>query len=366
MHVMTKESFWTYSFFGLIAGLIAFGIFRGCIGPSYIYNNPVYSDYKKLRNEYEDWKDQLDYKKKELKARIEQRKVEEVIAGIRPHTDLRGSELEGTAEVLHRFNTQSSTMDAKQRAEALKALFLSPDNDNRLARYMTCYQEESSCVFRGAFQVLNDTSRLALLLSGDSRGVLANLSQEPDGTMPARFADVSKGENMPQKTLAKPRWFGWVSWAVFSWFFALTFFIKGFIYHATDEKKWSHPCETFPSFMLGWIMIVGLFPGFLPGYILYAMTLNTQPLIEAVRQKLRPTTFDDEYSEVARKLVALQAQAKTTGNEKLLARIDRALAKVHDGRNRVMLGQLKETLSSVEGLEDTLAGIEEIHQEFAS
>lgn len=338
VRVMNKKMFWVCFALGLLVGLSAWAIYHLWIAPPH---NPKYSEY----NEYREWM-------KQGNVSLQQRKVEEVIAGVRPHSDLRGSALEGIAEVIHRMNVNTGQMNARQRAEFIRDLFVDPDGNRRIPRWIGDHNK-----FFGELAVLNDTTRFALLLSGDDKSVLPGLPT----AVPEKFKHLAMKDPPPENLPRTSR--AWkIGWLVFSAFFALTFFIAGGVVYYDERKDANHhPFASFPDFTLGWIVIIGCLPGFAVGYLLYLMTLSTKPLFSAIRNSR--TTFNDEYSGVMAQLEQLKAQAEHLGNQAVIGKIEKTLERIREGQNRQVLNRVKNLLGNLQG---QVEGLEDIEQSLRS
>ena len=117
---------------------------------------------------------------------------------------------------------------------------------------------------------------------------------------------------------------------------------------------------------MGWLLIVLFLPGFIAGHALYwsfcLANASVIPVLAAIkRQFVAERTFEDEYSGVAKQLEALRQLAEKTGNDESLRRINAALVRVQAGRSRTQLAQVARSL---ENLEFTITGIDELGREF--
>ncbi len=134
MDVMNRKSFWTYSLWGLGLAGIALIVFSYWIAPEEIYANPEYKSFSKKHGQYQTWVS-------DHQGNLAQSRTEQVIAGLKPHTILRGSELEGIAFLIRALGMPGNQLDSKERAALISELFVSrvesldnyrkKDNDGR-------------------------------------------------------------------------------------------------------------------------------------------------------------------------------------------------------------------------------------------
>ena len=350
MKIMNRKSFWTYAGWGVFLGLAAVAAFHFLVGPAYVFPNPAFVQFEKVRDAYEDWST-------ENKNALEQSMAEQVIAGIRPHTDLRGSWLEGAAERIHRLNAKTVEMNATQRAAFIQSVF-DPDFIREMRSHVFC-GDSGHCVIDSKLSVLNDRARLALLLDGSRDGLTPGLPTQ----VPGKFDLALDQSKIPPKILGQPRWLPLADWTVFAVVFAVSFFLIGLACYSDNKDVWSHPFRSFPDFVIGWLIIVLSLPTLLAGHILRLMTLSVGPAFVWVGGVLwKSRSFDDDFSEVEMRLRSLRESAQRAGSGTALERIDAGLERVRGGRDRSLLIKLRAALDTVEGLEYNLSGVDELDQ----
>ena len=356
MKVMNVRSFWVYSGVAAVLSIFSYKII-GCTtsfghGPV----NPRYVEYEAQHAAYEKWQKENAAWQASNKVVVEQRKFESVIAGFVPAEQVlpRGSLREIASSI--RTLVSSTSTNAKQKAEALISLFLSPERDERATRWMSCVQNSADCHFVKELDVLNSSQRLTLLLQGDRNGLTPTLE------IPVNVKNQPMNPSVvPEEYLDGPA-VGGVSladWLLFSLLVAVFFTTIGFFLRFLEtDYEWSHPLETWPRFVAGWLVKLSMAPGFIVVHGMYLLLLDAQPLIQWANQRFSKRTFKDEYEQFESQLAEIQQRATKVDDPAFLARIAKLQKRIEGAQNKEHIVKLQGSLVDIERYLDSMDELE--------
>ncbi len=292
-----------------------------------------------------------------------------MLAGRQSADSVERSELQEIAVSLAVLK-EGAAADPKKWSKALADLFFSAKRDPRISKWTVCAVDRNDrdrlydCRFIGELDALNDPLRLAGILAGDGKS-LTEVPAPPQGT--EAVPDLPAGT---AKYLAAPSWLPWVKWIVLSVLFALCFCLAALIARSENERGWGHPFRGWPNFILGWMVMLALLPGFLATRVLYLLAIDVTPAIDRfVRPGLRrfaglfvrTPTFADEYEEFDAQLIDMKKIAAGAGNGELIGEIEELAGKIRGAQDAKKLAKLKDSL---EHMRSYLKLNKELGQEF--
>jgi hypothetical protein len=369
MKAMNAKSFWIYALFG--AGVTLLAAYPVNCGFSSQQVHPEYRSYLEKREAYEK---KYDAWAGENKAAIEKREFEEVISGTRPVDSMLRSEKQEMAKALLALKP-SSTVSVSDRAQAFSNLFFSPEGARRAGDSIECgkdgkgYIVNNGCRFTGLLAILSEPVRLAKLWSDDPQVVAAALTvvSDPPGRPMAEYpAYAGVATELPGSPLKT-----WFLWSILSGFFALGYFVSGFLYWAMNEddsprnkrvNPWSNPFLSMPNFVLGWVMVLAVLPGYLAIRLLHLCVIDARPALDAVVVAARGRTFADEFEKFNAQLEKMKTAAAAMGEASTLARIEQMAKKVREAQN---LRQLSGMKASLEHMSHYITAVTDVEREFS-
>lgn len=348
MRTLNAKSFWTYGAVGLVGGLLYLLIARLWISDYAKRPNPTYADYLSQKKAYDAWE-------KGNADLIKRRQFEEVLAGRQSADSVERSELQEIAVSLAVLK-EGAAADPKKWSKALADLFFSAKRDPRISKWTVCAVDGNDrarlydCRFIGELDALNDPIRLAGILAGDGK----NLTEVP--APPQGLEAAPEFPAGTPKYLAAPSWLPWLKWIVLSVLFALCFCLAGLVARSENEPGWGHPFRGWPNFILGWMVMLALAPGFLATRLLYLLAIDVTPAIDRVIRPglrrfaglfVRKPTFADEYEEFSAQLSEMNKTASAAGNRELLKEIEEISVKVRQAQDSKKLAKLKSSLANM-------------------
>lgn len=352
MRTLNAKSFWTYGAVGLIGGLLYLLVAWLWIWDCSKRPNPAYANYLSKKKAHDGWK-------KENGDLIKRREFEEVVAGRKPADSLPRSELQEVAGSLLALK-DGAAADPKKWSKALTDLFADARRDRRVTAWFECKsgttEAPTGCAFKNELAVLNDPVRLAGILAGDGKS-LTEVPAPPQGLEAA--PEFPAGT---PKYLAAAAWLPWLKWIVLSTCFALFFCLAGLIARAESGENdvppvdWGHPFRGWPNFILGWLVMAAMLPGFLATRLLYVLAIDATPAVNAWLKPgwnkfaaafVRKPTFADEYEEFSAQLSEMNKTASAAGNRELLKEIEEISVKVRQAQDSKKLAKLKSSLANI-------------------
>lgn len=326
-----QRAFWTYTTVGLVFALVISIPLRFWVEPTWIHPNPDYTEYKAWMKMHGD-----DY---------EQRQFEEAVAGLRPVEDISDSALRELATGITNLSVESKA-NGLERASAMTHLLSSR---KIYADFISC-NESGRCVFIGPLVVMNDPSRLGLLLEHNAQAIQSGLP-----TMPLHIQRLANAMTLP-RALPRPAWLVLAEPLGFSWLFALGFMLAGTFYYSPEDKAslYTRPLRTFPHSLLA----VCFFIVMLPGYAFFALLSF---LISDLGQiRFRKRVFTDQYERVLADLEQMRERAGARNDKATLGRIGKLEKRVRVAQGKRELDDLEAVCASLSEYEDGLAEVDKL------
>lgn len=353
MRPLSRKSFVVRYLFGLGLSGLAFLVFHYGVAPAWIDDNPAYTEFEAAKKQADDAKAKFDadhaaWEKKDAEwksahqATLDQRKFEEVLAGIQSTTALHGTPLEGIADSTRLLAATSTS--AHDRSVSLQKMFFDAERTAMTTRYLVCSGEK--CQFDGPLIIFNDPDRLARVLAGDKGSILPVIDGK-DGPPPEPKAPPAFNRTPPPKVNPIPskrmHWEG----ALIMFMFMIGYFGLGYV----GDKE--NPFTGYPSFILGIALLLPFLTSYLAGLALYTSTRNIRNLGAYLRGVFFQKSFDQRV-EAASKLLNELITDEDLAPERL-ANLQRILTKAKEKRDSVMLAEMETVLGMAKAASDAFS-----------
>lgn len=354
--VMNRKSFAVYALWAggitLIVATIVY-LFFAAYAPEVRHYEERHRAWNAAQREYADKKQELEQWQQAEKQRAEKFRTEQVQRTMRLHCEqamggdkaalaaIKNQPCEPGVLALRTIAANSGTTSF-ERLEAMERLLRLSDRRPYLTQWW--HAEGNTFVFTGEFEILNDTTRLARLLGGDSSAVSPQLFEQTtfeEAKTPEKFSALTP--NIEPQPLPEPLHAFWwkLLYLVSSFVFGISFYVTGYIY--SDSRR-SNPFTTNPRFVLAYLIQFIFFPGFLLMKMMYWMSQNLN-----VGNKKLAGGFDARIAAAEQKLEKLNGGQ--SGNRAFLD----LLRQTRDQKSSRTLVMLEDALAAIEHIKTNLA-----------
>ncbi|HEU0051018.1 MAG TPA: hypothetical protein VFQ60_03105 [Patescibacteria group bacterium] len=359
METMPQKQFWLSYFVALFSATVIASVIDPIAAswrrtPEYVTYLAARDAYDKEKEAYDQAAQRAEEVRKENVARIEQRSFEEVLAGVKPHTALRGSSLEGVAYAIRTLGRPDEPHPFP-RAEAIHALLR-----DRLWLQSNTNSDDG---LLPAVRVVNDTPRLARLLSGDRSAIQPDLPpelQKVEEKKPEPHFDLQE----PTAHMPRSSAYLWTLYMIWAAVFSFGFFLSAWVFYRGEPKnseRAAHPFTGVPNTPLSWIFLFPFLPGFAAGYILYFLAQSPRPAILWLKARLfEAKYFEEELVQVRAEFMRLK---EYFGKTDLIRRMECQLDRIAAERDGINLGEFRKVLSHMDSCRNHLTLIEELQSE---
>jgi len=325
--------FWLCSLFGgLLLLTVYLPVSRTKLGPE---PTKEYGAYLKERSRVNSW----------LRSRgLSQDRVVfyEVLAGKRNISDVKKEKVRFAAHTLLRKTQPIRWETARDTRNFLYTHF---------SGYL--YDYHNGYRFRGTLSILNDPDKVVRLMSRNHASVSSVLPE-----VPQEYREHPAFPEGKKKYEARPWWFSWFKWFLFSTIFAFGFFTSRATLLALGiDKKMPFSSSTESAFAR--LVVIGMVPGFLTLGAIHLLAPESRPTRLWFRRVVMRKSFTDEHEELISRLERMRKEADMLSkSEETLQMVDDALDQVRAAKNFEALSKLHRAAEGIKHTYEARAEVE--------